>query len=140
MISQPGGALKDPVLLPETDSEPAEYDVGPDVKLPPFDRYVTWSEPSGSDNDVEYFWDGQAVGKGEAGVHALVKKLDDTPAGSKVLFYPDFRVGPTGGGLFFVPPYYGEAEAELRAAARRQHLVIIYSQRDRFGMLIAKPR
>jgi hypothetical protein len=133
--------LKDPRFTAETDSDPAEYVVGPDDKLPAFDRYVTWSDRDAATNeDVEYFWQGRSVGKGEAGIHGLVKEMLQLPRGYKVLFYPDYRADLPSGGLFIVPPYFGHEEDELREAARRKHLVIINSQRDRLGNLVPRPR
>jgi hypothetical protein len=83
---------------------------------------------------MTYFFQGVAIGKGSVGIKSLILRLRGMPIGSAVLFYPEY-VTPTASGMGWSPPY-ADYFAEIMQTLRDNHMLIISSERDRFGTLM----
>ena len=107
--------------------------------LPAFDVYFTWHgyEPTTLDHrQVEFIWNGESIGVGDPGIRALLARLKELKAGSRVLIYPSYERSlykeDTEPNCY---PWQNSIADFWKAAIRRQ-LILIHSPRDHRGNML----
>lgn len=116
----------------------AQIEIGWVEAMPACDAYFTWKDQHKT--RVLFYWMDQPVGRGQEGFDRILANAEKLPEGSRLLIYPmelhrmDVQdlMHIQEAGSWWIPPW-GENGDRLFEIARKRHLTLIYSPRDRSG-------